>query len=125
MNNDSIKDNIRRIRKSKKYTQEEIANCLGISLTAYRDLECGATNMVNNNIMKLADFLGTSTEELVLGYNPKPVSGKSLQEIKAEYEGRISMFEKRIEDLEKLVLSLEKTIETKDEVISMLRKKNN
>lgn len=44
MDNNSIKDNIRRIRKSRKLTQEDMAHKLGISLTAYRDLERGNTS---------------------------------------------------------------------------------
>ena len=39
MDNASIKDNIRKIRKARKLTQEAIALQMGISLTAYRDLE--------------------------------------------------------------------------------------
>ena len=70
MDNTSIKNNIRNKRKEKKFTQEEIAHKLGISLTAYRDFEKGGTSIVNGNIMKLADLLETTTEELVLGYVP-------------------------------------------------------
>ena len=42
MDNNSIKENIRKIRKSKGLTQEEMAHRMGISLTAYRDLEKGS-----------------------------------------------------------------------------------
>ena len=43
MDNSSIKDNIRKVRKARKLTQEELADRLDISLTAYRDLEKGDT----------------------------------------------------------------------------------
>ena len=39
MDNSTIKDNIRKRRKERKLTQEEMADRLDISLTAYRDLE--------------------------------------------------------------------------------------
>ena len=61
MDNISIKKNIRNIRKARNYTQEEMAHKMGMSLTAYRDLEKGETSIVNNNIYKVADLLETST----------------------------------------------------------------
>ncbi len=122
MDNSTIKDNIRKIRKARKLTQEEMAGMLDISLTAYRDLEKGGTNIVNANIMKMADLLETSTEELVLGYRPVQEGGSRIEDVRAEYGGRISVMEKRIDDLEKLVRSLEETIETKNEIITMLKK---
>lgn len=122
MDNTTIKDNIRKIRKERKLTQEEMAHKLDISLTAYRDLEKGNTSIVNANVMKIADLLGTSTEELVLGYHPVQVPGKILEDMHTRYGGRINIMERRIADLEKLVSSLEETIRTKNEIITMLKK---
>ena len=123
MNNDSIKENIRNIRKSRKMTQEDMAEKLGLSLTAYRDLERGKTTIVNANIFKIAEILGATPEEIILGYKPDKASGVHLEDVRAEYGGRISVMERRISDLEKLVSSLEETISTKNEIISMLKKK--
>ena len=122
MDNTSIKQNIRNVRKSRNFTQEEMAFRMGISLTAYRDLEKGETSIVNTNLLKVADLLDTTTEELVLGYRPVQMTGPDLEDIKEEYSGRVSVLEKRIHDLEKLVGSLEETISTKNEIISMLKK---
>ena len=122
MDNTSIKQNIRKIRKSKKYTQEEMAYKMGMSLTAYRDLEKGETSIVNANLQKIANLLETTTEELVLGYRPVQMEGPGLEDIKDEYVGKVSVLEKRITDLEKLVTSLEETISTKNEIITMLKK---
>ena len=122
MDNISIKQNIRNKRKSRKLTQEEIAFRLGMSLTAYRDLEKGDTNIVNTNLIKIADLLDTTTEELVLGYRPAQMEGPGVEDLKEEYGGRVNVLEKRIHDLEKLVNSLEETISTKNEIISMLKK---
>ena len=123
MDNTSIKDNIRKIRKSRKLTQEAMALKLGISLTAYRDLEKGNTSIVNGNIMKMADLLDTSAEELVLGYSPVQTQGSSLDEVHSEYSGRINNLERRIRDLENLVKSQEETIRSKNEIICMLKKR--
>ena len=122
MDNTSIKKNIRSIRKARKYTQEEMADKMGMSLTAYRDLEKGETSIVNTNLRKVARLLDTTTEELVLGYRPIQMDGPGLEDIKEEYTGRISALEKRIADLERLVLTLEETVAAKNEIITMLKK---
>ena len=103
MDNSTIKDNIRKRRKERKLTQEEMADRLDISLTAYRDLEKGHTNIVNANVIRIAELLETSTEELVLGYRPVQTPAKLLEDMRSEYGGRISSMQRRITDLEKLV----------------------
>ena len=123
MDNTTIKDNIRRIRKTRKLTQEEMALRLGISITAYRDLEKGNTSILNSNVYKIADLLDTPAEEIVLGYRPSQIEGASLKEMQQEYSGKIESLKRRIHDLEKLVLSLEETIGSKNEIISMLKKR--
>lgn len=123
MDNRSIKENIRRIRKSRKMTQEDMAARLDISLTAYRDIERGSTNIMNANIIRIAELLEISVEELILGYRPVQAKGIQVEDVRAEYGGQITVMERRISDLEKLVSSLEETIITKNEIISMLKKK--
>ena len=122
MDNSSIKDNIRKVRKARTLTQEELADRLDISLTAYRDLEKGNTNIVNSNVIRLAELLDTTAEELVLGYRPVQAPGKLLEDVRTEYGGKIEAMERRIADLEKLVRSLEETIATKNEIIAILKK---
>jgi transcriptional regulator with XRE-family HTH domain len=120
MDNNSIKDNIRRIRKRSGMTQEDMAHELGISLTAYRDLERGATNIVNSNIARIAEITGTTTEE-VLGYTTVPDEDR-IQDVQVEYGAKIENLQTRINDLEKIVASLEDVIATKNEIISILKK---
>ena len=121
MDNNSIKDNIRRFRKRKGWTQEYMADRLGISLTAYRDLERGSTSIVNNHIYKIAEIMETSTEELVLGFRPEP-SDHSIEDVRVEYGNKVETLQTRISDLEKIVASLEATVESKNEIIAMLKK---
>ena len=123
MDNKSIKDNIRRIRMARKITQEEMADRLRISPTAYRDFEKGGTTIINNNVMKFADLLDTTTEEIVLGYRPTQIEGATLEDIRSEYGTRISVLDRRIEDLENLVKAKEETIATQKEIIKMLKKR--
>ena len=122
MDNASIKENIRRFRKERKMTQEEMADMLCISITAYRDLERGSTSIMNSNVLRIAELLNTSTEEIVLGYRPIQMPGKKLEEMQAEYSSRIESLEKENEYLRKLVKSLEETIATKTQIIEMLQK---
>ena len=123
MDNTSIKNNIRKIRKERRLTQEEMALRLGISLTAYRDFENGSTAIINGIIHRIASLLDTPAEEIVLGYRPSQIEGTNLQEVQEEYSGRICVLERRISDLEKLVASHEEIIESKNEIISMLKKR--
>ena len=120
MDKNSIKDNIRRIRKRSGMTQEDMAHELGISLTAYRDLERGATNIVNSNIARIAEITGTTTEE-VLGYTTVPDEDR-IQDVQVEYGAKIENLQTRINDLEKIVASREDVIATKNEIISILKK---
>ena len=48
---------------------------------------------------------------------------KILQEMQQEYSGKVETLERRIMDLEKLVASHEETIRSKNEIISMLKKR--
>ena len=123
MDNTTIKDNIRKIRKTRRMTQEEMALRLGISITAYRDLEKGNTSILNSNVYRIADLLDTPAEEIVLGYRPSQAEGVSLREMQQEYSGRVEILKRRIMDLEKLVASHEETIHSKNEIISMLKKR--
>ena len=117
MDNNSIKENIRRIRKNRRLTQEDMAHKLGISITAYRDLERGSTAIMNSNIDKIAEHLDTSSEEIVLGYRPIQMNGQKLEELTGTYTNRISILEMHLCSLEKLVKSQEETIRSKDEII--------
>ncbi|MBR2162362.1 MAG: helix-turn-helix transcriptional regulator [Bacteroidales bacterium] len=105
-----------------KVTQEEMAHRMGMSLTAYRDLEKGDTAIVNTNLKKVAMLLDTTSEELVLGYRPVQMQGPGLEDVRNEYCSRISVLENRVAELEKIVLLLEETVSAKNEIISILKK---
>ncbi len=122
MDNTTIKDNIRKIRKARKLTQEQMALSMDISLTAYRDLEKGKTSIINDNLTKIADLLDTSTEEIVLGYRPMQAEGRQIEDVRAEYGLQIDVLKTRVSDLEKLVKHLEDSVDSKNEIISMLKK---
>ncbi len=122
MDNSTIKDNIRRIRKSRRLTQEEMAHMMNISLTAYRDLEKGRTSIVNEHVVRIAELLEVSTEEIVLGYRPVQATGRKIEDVQAEYGEKLTTLQQRTEDLEELVKSLKESLESKNEIITMLKK---
>lgn len=122
MDNISIKNNIMQIRKARKITQEKMALSLGMSLTAYRDFERGKTSVMNVNVLKIADLLDVSAEELILGYLPHQSKHNKTEDLIKEYANRINELERRISDMEKLIDSLQEAVSTKNEIITMLKK---
>ena len=90
---------------------------LGISVTAYRELERGNTSIVNPNIVRMADLMNITTEELVLGYLPSESESQRLEDVQEEYGNKVENLENKVQNLEKLVSSLEETVASKNEII--------
>ena len=122
MDEASIKNNIFNLRKSRKLTQNALADSLQISANSYRAIEKGKTAIINQHVVRMANLFEMSTEELVLGYDPAQLTESSIEEIKAEYGNKVCSLEERLEKMEKLVESLEETIASKNEIINMLKK---
>lgn len=133
MDNNSVKKNITALRKSLGFTQQEMAEKLGISRNAYRRIESGETALVNDYLMDIAAILGKTPDELLLGYMPDENAGRILDELRVEYSRRgaekESEYRAEIDVLNRTVLSLENRIslledlvKTKDEIIAMLKK---
>lgn len=80
MNDKTIRLNIRNIRTSKKLTQAEVADMLGISRQAYVKFEHGNTSIINRQIPKMAAVLDVTEEELMFGYKPEDFKAPSLRE---------------------------------------------
>ena len=123
MDNTTIKQNIRKARTKRQITQEEMAARLGISLTAYRDLEKGGTSVMHGNIIRMAELLDTSTEEIVLGYHPSELEAGTLEDVRIQYGNQICILEEKINDQRKLISTLEAQIADKNEIIKMLKKR--
>lgn len=100
-----------------------MADLLGISITAYRELEKGSTAIMNQHILKMARLTDTPTEKIVLGYLPSQAENTDkLRDIESQNTERIKFLEKRIAELEKTVSYMAETIESKNEIIAMLKK---
>lgn len=78
MDNNTVKENIIRRRKRLKLSQQDVAEKIGMSRTAYRNIEKGDTRLLSENIGKIADAFGVAAEELVLGYDADPEHDQTL-----------------------------------------------
>lgn len=133
MDNNSVKENISKYRRRLGLSQEVMAERMGISRTAYRNIEAGKTRLMSGNIDKIASILGISPEELLLGYRPEEGGSREFNDMRVQYGTRLKEIENgygeeikrlnaHISVLNELVASLKETVRTKEEVITMLRK---
>lgn len=133
MDNNSVKDNISKLRKLSGMSQSDMAEKIGLSRNAYRNIEKGDTKILSDTVEKIADALKTSPEELILGYKPQMEDSLQLQEIQQrysdnqsrlidEYERKIEALKKENNSLRELINSLQETLNTKNEIIGLLRK---
>ena len=88
----NIADNLKRLRKQCKITQEDLANFIGVSFQAVSKWECGDGYPDITIIPIIANFFGVSLDELV-GMNEMKNQEK-LEEIKKQHskltsEGKI------------------------------------
>lgn len=121
MDNKTVKENIYRIRKEKKITQQQMAERLGMSRNSYRRIESGDTVLVNDHIVQIANLLEMSPDELLLGDSASD-GRKILDEMRVGYAQEISDRNRTISSLEERIRLLEDLVRTKDEIITMLKK---
>lgn len=62
--NQEAKKWLQQKRKSSKLTQKQMAKKLGISLTAFRDMETGKTIIINPTFLKAAETIGADPKEI-------------------------------------------------------------
>lgn len=58
-------DNLKRLRKQRKLTQNDMGDVLNISATAYGNYELGQRSPTPETLIKLADFFGVSVDYLI------------------------------------------------------------
>lgn len=121
---------IKQIRKAKGYSQDDMADHLGISPGTYGKLERGETKLDLDRLKAIADFLDTDLIELlnnnsvVITYNDhnKTVRDHAISSMYSEHhdnEKAIEALEKVIEHLKEEVLSLR---DEKKQMLSLIEK---
>ena len=124
-----IKENIRRFRKAKGYTQAEMAEILNISVTYYRSIESGSASLLKPVIENIALIFEVEVEKLLRNSMREADDGTTvLQEEGAAYREnrkteeqkmsvelaqnrlKISLMEARMNEQEKHIADLQGTI---------------
>ena len=131
MDERSVKENLKRVRKGLNLTQQEMADRVGLSRNAYVSLESGSTRMLNDALEKVAAVAEMPVSELVTGY-PAPAALKAeLDAVRSGSERRIAELEalleardREIRSLKDHIDSMKDSLRTKDEIISLLKKKS-
>lgn len=71
---------LKKIRKEKKITQEEISGYLGVKRQTYSAYERGVSVPDSLTLKKLADYFGVSTDYFFLDENSPPMGANTPQE---------------------------------------------
>lgn len=118
MDNNSIKQNILRIRLEHNMSQTKMADALGIARNTYRKLEKGRTKVISDYIQTIADWAGITPEEVVLG-DPSDSGIAMLKEERERFNDRIREltegYEERMERLRETIDSLNNLLREKEE----------
>ena len=99
---------IKQIRELKNYTQEHMAQKLGLSTRAYSKIETGETQLTINRLNEISSILEVPPME-ILGFDEKQVFNNCTQD---GYIGinHINIPEKLVNQYEETIYSLKKQI---------------
>lgn len=115
--NNQIENNIRRFRELKGYSQEYMAQELGISQSSYAKIENGSTKITIDRLQQIAEILDIEVSSLISSskqpiFNQKNEKGAYgngyVENLHVENK---EMTEKLLAEKDKLILKLEKDIE--------------
>lgn len=133
MDNNSIKQNILKIRLEHNMSQTKMADALGIARNTYRKLEKGKTKVISDYIQVIADWAGITPEEVVLG-DPS-ASGVAMlreererfndriRELTESYESQKASLRAEIDNLNRLVSEKEDNNHNLKSIIALLEKR--
>lgn len=120
----NVLENIKRKRKQKGYSHENMAHELDISQVAYSKIEKSDTKLSVERLYKLAEILETSVLDLLnehtenefnqtnsdsaIGYQQQILN--LYQDDKTKTEKIIQLYEARLKDKDRLIVQLEKMV---------------
>jgi transcriptional regulator with XRE-family HTH domain len=105
---------LKQLRELKNFTQEHMANQLGLSIRAYSKIETGETQLTINRLNEISEILGIDPIE-ILGFDHQNIFNNCTQEGNYNTIGKsvyqlpdklIEQYEKRIQQLESEVTFL-------------------
>jgi len=121
---EQVLENIKRIRKQKGYSHENMAHELDISQVAYSKLEKSDTKLSVERLYKIADILETKVGD-ILEVNPDTAFHQTNNESATGYQQQIenlyqedkdktakiiALYEERLQDKDRLIVQLEKMV---------------
>ena len=122
MDETTIRENLKNLRMAQGLTQAEIAESIGISVTAYQKIESGRTRILNNNFSKCAEALGLSLTELVNGFMPVKDAESVITDVRENYGLRMRVQEKgylaEIKHRDNEIRRLKDVVKDKEETIA-------
>ena len=105
---DKLHENIRRVRINSGYSQDEIADKMGIERSTYSNFELGKTRLLSRNMSKFSNVTGLSEEEILLGdaagrgYLSEGVLSERIDALSANIDGMASQLEALTAAVDKL-----------------------
>ena len=100
-------ERLREARETKRKTQQEIAEYLGISAVSYGAWERGRAEPSLDRLVKLCRYFGATSDWLIgLDCERKPLVEERMSALKAEADRAIAIAERishQIRDMEKVV----------------------
>jgi transcriptional regulator with XRE-family HTH domain len=121
-----IGDRIRVCRVERKLSQENLANEIGISITAYSKIERGLTNVSVGRLDQIATCLGVpltrlmhSSEDIYQTANNIDMMREGSYIYPPDINKQALLI--RIDNLQEELVRLNKTITEKDEIIALLK----
>ena len=113
-----ITEKIRFMRKSKNWTQEEMAEKLNMCVNAYAKIERGETNALNPKLEKIAQAFGIETLDLLTSQDKNVYLGNGDDNHSCNVIGASNEIAFEIQ-------KLQMQLSHKDETIEQLRNENN
>ncbi|UTN04836.1 helix-turn-helix domain-containing protein [Flavobacterium bizetiae] len=94
------------LRKNKNMSQEEVADCLHISQSAYARMESGESHSWANHILTICKIYDITPEDLLkVDLDKGSSSNNTVNQISGEI---IVQYEERIKELKKVIKDLKK-----------------
>ncbi|MBW1658091.1 helix-turn-helix transcriptional regulator [Flavobacterium quisquiliarum] len=113
--NKIVGNNLKMLRKSKSMSQEQVADHLNISQSAYARMERGDSTSWANHFKNICELFGRAPEELVkeeLGINSSEnlfdAERQTERALMTVYRKIIKQYELQIKDLKKIIKYLNK-----------------
>lgn len=118
--NTTIGNKLKKLRKNKSWSQEQVADLLNLSQSSYARIESGESHSWASHLEKICEIFEILPEELVK--NDNVVIGNIGTNNGVGYAKVVNQLsEKLLEQLEKQLVEKDKRIEEKDDIIKDLK----